>query len=260
MRLLAMTIVNKEAVMKTKYIILTLVIAMFMTLPTLCLAEIKGAQYEIAKKHASPGQKPVVIKDPDEGKAVGFLLYADLDGDGEQEIIIPYKERKDDDAAEEAVSPYKQVISIDIIEKGKKRKGFITQEVAYVYNPSPHVTVKGGKVFLMVFDGIEKKEGPDTLYAIQCRGLDDSKASKYQSVKMPWELILYPVSQKALTVTEFFTKTKESRGVYFIRPVPQKAPWPRIPVASIEELGKKIQERKGQIFWEYGPSTSWGKE
>lgn len=242
-----------------KKAILLTIIAVFCLIPLTVSAELKGAQYDIAKKNASGGERPVVIKDPDENKAVGYIIYADLNDDGEKDMVIAYKIRKDDKAAEEAVSPYKQVVSVDVIVAGKKHTGFITQELAYVYNPTPYVTVKKGKVFLMMFDGIDNKEGPDTLYTVQCRGFNDDKTSKYQTVKMPWELLLYDFSD-ALTFVEFESKTKESRGVYFIRPVPDNAAWPKIPVKKIEEFGEKVSERKAQIFWEYGPSTTWGKE
>jgi len=77
-----------------KKVILLSAFVLFMFLSVALNAGIKGAQSEIAKKYADKDQTPVVHFVPESGAALGFIMYADIDGEAGDEIIIPYTVKK----------------------------------------------------------------------------------------------------------------------------------------------------------------------
>ncbi len=222
----------------------------------------KGSQYEIAEKYADPGQAPLVIFDPEEGKAIGYIIYANLDGMPGDEIIIPYSRRVPEREMENKGSFYPQEISIDVISGKKKIRDFIKVPLDYVRTPKPYIAVKKmflnetPKVFLMVYDGFGKTRGPDRKYVLLYNGLHkaDKKREKkqFETARMPWRFILYRFNRTVPTVTEFHSKLKHSAGFFYIYTLEKGAGWPKIPVKKIKEFGEKVRKYQPHIYWEYG--------
>src|SRR6056297_1115428 len=186
----------------------------------------KGSQYEIAEKYADPGQAPLVMFEPEEGKALGYIIYANLDGKPGEEIIIPYSRRVPEREMENKAGFYPQEISVDIISGENKIRGFIKAPLDYVRTPKPYTAVRKmflnetPKVFLMVYDGFGKTKGPDRKYILLYNGLDsaDKKRDRkqFETARMPWNFILYRFNRKVPTVTEFHSKLKHSAGFFYI--------------------------------------------
>ncbi len=221
------------------------------------------SQIDIAKKYASEGRTPVMILNPEDGKNVGYLLYFDLDGDSREEIIIPYKIRKSEKEVENKASPYKQYISIDIVKGGEIIRDFIKVELAYTYTPKPYIIIKRipenelPKIFLMINDGVSKEKGPDCKFQLIFKSFDKEYIDirKFETVKMPWRFILYQFSGTP-TINEFYTLSKEGKGIFYIRTLRKKEKWPEIPMSKINEFLGNLKEYKKQFSWEYGPLSS----
>lgn len=240
-----------------------LLIAIMVIMPSAAWALIEGSQQQIAKKWADEGQAPCVMFNPENGAAEGYIKYADLDGDGANEIIIPYRTRIKQETRDEKASLYTQVLSIDIIRNNKKIKGFIEIELAYSRAPKPYITVakvfpgETPKIFLMVYDGVdkEKTDQADIRHTILWNGLDaaDQKREKqeFESAKMPWKFILKQFSKGTPVITEFYSKTKESTGEFYIRTIMKDAKWPQIPMKDIKAFEEEVRKYQEHIFWEY---------
>ncbi len=219
---------------------------------------IKGSQYELAKKYADKDQAPVVYFDPETGAALGFILYADLDGKEGEELIIPYRIRKGIREIEDKADPAPQILSVDIVQDGKKIRGFMEVDLAYVREPRPHLTVrkiKEGelpKLFLLVYDGFDK--GHDAKFSLLYNSFDkaDKEREKYfETIKMPWDFLLYQFLEKP-SVIEFHTKLRESFGRYYIRALDKNYEIPEIPQEKINEFNEKLAKYRKEIYWEYG--------
>lgn len=224
---------------------------------------IYGNQFNIARKYADEIRTPVMILDPEDGKKIGYILYYDLDEDGEKEIIIPYKIKKKEAEIENKASPYKQYLTIDIVKANEIIRDLIKVELAYTRTPFPYIFIKKipenelPKIFLMIYTGISKEKGPDCKYELIFKSFDkkDVDIRKFETVKMPWQFILYQFSETP-TINEFYTLSKEGKGIFYIRTLKKEDKWPEISMKKIDEFIKKLQEYKKQITWQYGPLTS----
>jgi hypothetical protein len=246
--------------MKTKSIVL---LSMILLIPAALLALIEGNQQQIAKKWADADQAPCVMFNPENGAAEGYIKYANLDSEGGDEIIIPYRIRIKQETREDKASAYTQTVSIDIVRNGKKIRGFIEMDVMYSRAPKPYIKVadvfsgESPKVFLMLYDGVEKGKvsQADRPLTILWNGLDaaDQKREKqeFESVKMPWKFILKQFSKGTPTITEFFSKTDESSGKFYIKTLMKDAKWPDIPVKEIKAFEEEVRKYQEHIFWEY---------
>ncbi|HRU38260.1 MAG TPA: hypothetical protein P5511_00175 [Candidatus Goldiibacteriota bacterium] len=247
-----------------KMILLTAFVAVVLGISTQSQAYTQGSQHAIAKKWADPDQAPVVMFDPDTGAALGYILYADLDGNEGDEIIIPYKTRIKVADRESKASAFMQVLSLDVIRNDKKIRGFIEIELAYAYTPRPYVTAERvfpnepAKLFLMVYDGIDKKDKvkqADKRLTILWNGMaqadKDREKQEFESVKMPWKFILRQFASGTPTVTEFYSKTDESWGKFYIRTLLKGEAWPPIPMKDIKAFEDEVKKYQDHIFWEY---------
>jgi len=240
-----------------------LLIAAILFAACVSMAFIEGNQQQIAMKWADPGEAPCVMFNPETGAAEGYIKYADLDGDGKEEIIIPYRIRISQDDREEKASGFTQTLSIDIVRNGKKIKGFIEIDLAYSRAPKPYIKVadvfagETPKVFLMVYDGIDKEkvDQADKRCTILWNGLDknDQKREKqeFESARMPWRFILKQFSPETPTLTEFYSKTEESSGKFYIKTMMKDAKWPPIPMKDIKAFEDEVKKYQENIFWEY---------
>jgi hypothetical protein len=227
------------------------------------MAFIEGSQHQIAKKWADPEEAPCVMFNPETGAAEGYIKYADLDGDGKEEIIVPYRMKISQETRENKASIYTQILSIDIVRNGKKIKGFIEIDLAYTRAPKPYITTakifpgETQKIFLMIYDGVDKEkvDQADKRCTILWNGLDakDQKREKqeFESAKMPWRFILKQFSPGTPTLTEFYSKTEESSGKFYIKTIMKDAKWPPIPMKEIKAFEEEVKKYQENIFWEY---------
>ena len=156
------------------------------------------------------------------------------------------------------------MLVIDVIQGDKKIKGLIKLDLGYVRKPKPHITVQKlfknelPKVVVMVYDGIDKKRGPDTMYTLAYNGFDKNdwkkREKKFETVKMPWEFIFKKFSPEP-TINEFVTDTKINSGIFYIRTLEKDSKWPKISMKKVNTFLKELSDYKKQIYWEYGPST-----
>jgi hypothetical protein len=224
---------------------------------------VQGSQYETAKKWADPDEAPCVMFDPETGAALGYIKYADLEGMGTEDIIIPYRVRIKEETREEKAGVYTQTLSVDVVRGDKKERGFIKIDLAYSRAPQPYITVGGifagetPKVFLMVYDGVDKEKisQADKRCTILWNGLDlnDQKRKKqeFESVKMPWRLILHEFNTVTPVITEFYSNTDESSGKFYIHTIEKEAKWPDIPMAKIKAFEEEVRKYQPGMFWEF---------
>ncbi len=241
---------------------MAILLVLLMMLPCAAFSFVKGSQHDTAKKWADPDQAPVVMFDPGTGAALGYILYADLDGIEGDEIIIPYRIRISDKTREDKALIYTQNLSIDIVRGDKKIRGFIEIALAYTRAPKPYVKASNlipgetPKVLLMIYDGIDKEKlsQADKRCTILWNGLDpaDQKREKqeFETVKMPWRLILHQFSGTP-TITEFYSKTETSSGKFYVRTLLKGAEWPKIPMKNIKAFEEEVRKYQPRIFWEF---------
>lgn len=246
-----------------KYKINIIIIFLFLFNPCFLFSYLQGSQFKIAKQYADPDQIPVVFFDPETGEALGYLMHAELDGQPGDEIIIAYRSRKSEEERENKALIYKQYFTIDVIQNGKKIRGFIEAGLTYIRTPQPYITVNKiahdelPKVFLMVFDGIEEKKvsPPDRRYLILYNGFDkndrERKNHQFFSVRMPWRFILFQFSSTP-TINLFETNTEESSGRFYIKTLDENAQWPKIPMSEIRDFEEKLKKYQPHIYWEFG--------
>lgn len=225
-------------------------------------AAIKGAQSEIAKKYADKDQTPVVHFVPESGAALGFIMYADIDGEAGNEIIIPYTVRKKDKDIEDRADVAPQLLMIDVVQNGKKIRGFIEVDLAYVRKPKVYIhaeKIAGSelpKVFVMVNDGFEK--GWDKTFVLAYNSFDSKDKNRqkvYDTVLMPWKFVLKQFGKEP-NIVEFSTKLKENHGKFYIRLLDKRAKWPKISKKQLEDFKAQLQEYRKELFWEYGYETA----
>jgi hypothetical protein len=221
----------------------------------------KGNQYNIAKKYADNDEAPVVMFEPDSGAAMGFVMYAHMDNDPEEVIIIPYRIRKSDVEVDTRASIAPQILSVDVVRKGKKIRGFLEIDLAYTRAPKPCLTVRKlaenefPKLFLLVDDGFEK--GWDKNYVLLFNSFDPKdrdRKKEFNTVKLAWDLILKQFGGPP-TINEFRTKLEENYGQFYVRLLDKDAKWPKITEEQVEQFKKELQKAKPDIYWEYGYKT-----
>lgn len=247
--------------MRYKKIIFFIIILFF--IPYIVFSYLHGSQFKVAQKYADPDQVPVVFFDPETGAALGYIMYAELDDQPGDEIIIAYRTKKSTEEKENKALIYKQYFTIDIIQNGKKIRGFIEASLAYTRTPKPYIIVNKiakdelPKVFLMIFDGIEDKKvsPPDRRYLILYNGFDKKdrirKKHQFLCAKMPWRFILYQFSEIP-TINLFETKIEESSGRFYIMTLDENEQWPKIPMSKIRDFEKELRKYQPHIYWECG--------
>jgi hypothetical protein len=241
---------------------IAIVLVLLAVLPCAVFSFIKSSQYDIAKKWADPDEAPVVMFDPETGAALGYIIYANLDGAEGGEIIIPYRTRMSQKEREDKASIYTQNLSVDIVRGDKKIRGFIEIALAYSRAPKPYITVsemfagENPKVFLMIYDGVDRKKvsQADIRCAILWNGMDSNDRARekqeFESTKMPWRFILHGFS-KTPVITEFYSKTEEGSGKFFIHTILKDAKWPDIPMKDIKAFEEDVRKYQPGIFWEF---------
>lgn len=240
-----------------------LLAAFFVFCAALCAASSASLnQSETAKKYASEGETPVVIFDPGSGKALGFLLFGNLDNEADEELVIPYTRRVRASDKENRALTHNQQLLVYIIKNGKKIGPIISADIEYIRRPRPYIKIErvfrneAPKVFLMVYDGLDKGRGPDSIHTIFWNGLssEDLKRERisFSTVLMPWDFLLYRFSDDTPTVTEFERSTREGHGKFYIHTLEKGAAWPQIPVRKIRAFEAEVRKYQEQIYWEYG--------
>ena len=241
--------------MKNRVIFLTLLIiipaAIFAALP-------KGTQLETAQKYADKDESPVVFFDPGSGDAKGYILYADLNDSGENALIIPYRIHKSDEEIENKADIYRQTLSVDVVTGGKKFRGMLEVDLAYSYSPIVYLTSlriinnELPKVFLMVSDGVKKKDKKLTLMYSSYDKKDKNREQKiFETDKMPWEMILYQFDSSTPTITEFDINYEQSYGKYYIRPLDGPDKTVRVSPESMKKFEEQVKKTRNDIFFEY---------
>ena len=245
-----------------KKVFLLPAVVLFMLLSVTLNAAIKGAQSEIAKKYADKDQTPVVHFVPESGAALGFIMYADIDGTPGDEIIIPYTVKKREKDIEDRADIAPQLLMIDVVKNGKKIRGFIEVDLAYVRKPKVYIYAgklagtELPKVFVMVNDGFEKGWDKNFVLAYNSfDSIDKDRQKVYDTVLMPWEFVLKQFGS-APNIVEFSTKLKENHGQFYIRLLDKGAKWPKISQKQLEDFKAQLQEYRKELFWEYGYETA----
>ncbi len=219
---------------------------------------IKGGQEETARKLADKDETPVVFFDPGTGDAKGYIMYADINGDGNQEKIIPYRIRKPIERIEATADIYPQILSVDVVTGDKKFKGFFEVELAYNHTPKVYLAskaIKEGelpKVFLMVSDGIKKKDLKLTLMYNSYDKADKKREQKvFETDKMPFELILYQFDKSEPTITEFDINYEQNYGKFYIRPLDGPEKTVRVSEGAMKKFEEELKKYRNDIFFEY---------
>jgi hypothetical protein len=223
---------------------------------------LKGSQFDTAKKYADKDEAPVVFFDPGSGDAKGYILYADLNGDGENEMVIPYRVRKPLAEIEDKADIYPQILSVDVVTGEKKFRGFFEVELAYNHTPKVYMTSKAlaenalPKVFLMVSDGIKKKESVmDQKMNLMYNSYDKADKKREQKVfetdKMPFEMILYQFDSSEPTITEFDINYEQSYGQFYIRPLDNPEKSVRVSEEAMKKFEDELKNTRNDIFFEY---------
>ncbi len=238
-------------------------VSVFIFCAALCTASSASLnQNETAKKYAAEGETPVVIFDPDNGKALGFLLFGNLDNEPDEELVIPYTKRVRETDKENKALTHNQQLLVYIIKKGEKIGPIISADIELIRRPRPYIKIEKvfkkepPKIFLMVYDGIDKGRGPDNIHTILWNGMapEDLKRehASFATVIMPWKFLLHRFSDDTPTITEFERNTRESHGKFYIRTLEKDAPWPKIPLRKIKAFEDDVRKYQEQIYWEYG--------
>jgi hypothetical protein len=218
---------------------------------------IKGNQYDSAIKYADKDEAPVVFFDPGTGGAGGYILYADVNNDGENEMIIPYRIHKTDKSVEDNADIYRQTLSVDVVVAGKKFRGIMEIDLTYAYTPKVYLTVKSvsktemPKIFMMINDGVKKK---DTKFTLMYNSYDKKDKDRQQKIfetdKMPWEAILYQFDSSAPTITEFDINYEQNYGKYYIRPLDGPDKIIKVSPESIKKFEEELKKIRNDIFFE----------
>ncbi len=234
-----------------------LAITAFLLPSLLFCTYIKGGQYDTAMKYADKDEAPVVFFDPGTGDAGGYVIYADLNNDGQNEIIIPYRIHKKESAIEDKADIYRQTLSIDVVQDGKKFRGLLEIDLAYVYTPKVYLNVKSlnagemPKVFVMVSDGVKKNDKKLTLMYNSYDKKDKGREQKiFETDKLPWDLILYQFDKSAPTITVFDINYEEAHGKYYIRPLDGPDKTVRVAPEAMTRFEAELKKARNDIFFE----------
>jgi hypothetical protein len=247
----------KGGLRSMKKTILTIIAAVVLFPSVLFCGYIKGGQFAMAQKYADKDEAPVVFFNPGNGDAGGYIIYADLNNDGVNEMIIPYRIHKSLEKVEDNADIYRQTLSIDVVQKGKKYRGILQIDLAYNYTPKVYLTVKSlkrnelPKIFVMVNDGVKKKDTKFTLMYNSYDKKDKGREQKiFETEKMPWELILYQFDRSAPTITEFDINYEQSHGKYYIRPLDGPDKTVRVSPEAMTKFEAELKKARNDIFFE----------
>ncbi len=214
------------------------------------------------KKFAQPGATPLMNYAPSGGTAQGYVLYADLDGNSfnGSEAIVAYRIRVSDAELETTAGINPQYVEVDVFQNGKKLGSILKIELTYAYTPKIFMTTAKlfknelPKVFIMVYDGVDKT--PDKLYTLMYNGLDPKdkkrKNIKYETVKMPWHMLLNPLNIETPMIMEYSTKLRQGLGYFYPRTVDLDKGTPTLTQTQTQIIKKMAKECKGQLEWENG--------
>ena len=218
---------------------------------------IKGSQFDTAKKWADKDEAPVVFFDPGTGSAGGYIVYADLNDDGVNEMIIPYRIHKSLKSIEDNADIYRQTLSIDVVQGDKKFRGLLEIDLTYNYTPKVYLTVKSliknelPKIFVMINDGVKKK---DTKFTLMYNSYDKKDKGRDQKIfetdKMAWELLLYQFDKAAPSIVEFDINYEQSYGKYYIRPLDGPDKTIRVSAEAMAKFEAELKKARNDIFFE----------
>jgi hypothetical protein len=218
---------------------------------------IKGSQFDIAKKFADKDEAPVVFFDPGTGDAGGYIVYADINNDGANEMIIPYRIHKNIGKAENNADIYLQTLSVDVVQGDKKYRGLLEIDLTYNYTPKVYLCVKSlsanelPKIFVMVNDGVKKK---DTKFTLMYNSYDKKDKERQQKIfetdKMPWELLLYQFDKASPAIVEFDINYEQNYGKYFIRPLDGSDRTIRVSPEAMTKFEAELKKTRNDIFFE----------
>ncbi|MCE5299860.1 MAG: hypothetical protein LLG37_03175 [Spirochaetia bacterium] len=235
-----------------------LVMLAFLIIPVFLHAGfIKGNQFDTAKKWADRDEIPVVFFDPGTGDAQGYVLFADIDGIEGKEIIIPYRVKIPEKKVEDTADIYRQTISVDVVKGDKKFRGFFEIGLTYVHTPKVYMTVRDvftnelPKVFLMVHDGVKKKDKKLTLMYNSYDKKDRGREVRvFETDKMPWELITWQFDRTKPTITEFDVNWEEAYGKFYIRALDNPREILRVPEEEMKRFEEALKATRNDIFFE----------
>lgn len=240
-----------------KKILLTIIAVIIFLPSTVFCGLIKGSQFDAAAKYADHDEAPVVFFDPGTGDAGGYVIYADINNDGVNEMIIPYRIHKDLAKIEDNADIYRQTLSIDVVLGGKKFRGLMEIDLTYNFTPKVYLTVKSlnpneqPKIFVMVKDGVKKK---DTKFTLMYNSYDKKDKGREQKIfetdKMPWEILLYQFDKTAPTITEFDINYEQNYGKYYVRPLDGPDKTVKVSAASLKQFEAELKKARNDIFFE----------
>lgn len=237
---------------------LTISIAVISLLPAFVFCGyIKGSQFDTAIKFADKDEAPVVFFDPGTGDAGGYIVYADINNDGVNEMIIPYRIHKNERKVEDNADIYLQTLSVDVVQGDKKYRGLLEIDLTYNHTPKVYLTVKSlsanemPKIFVMVNDGIKKK---DTKFTLMYNSYDKKDKRRQQKIfetdKMPWELLLYQFDKDSPTIVEFDINYEQNYGRYFLRPLDGPDRTIRVLPEAMAKFEAELKKTRNDIFFE----------
>jgi hypothetical protein len=246
--------------MKKNIIVLILIL-----LPCLIFSLGFETQFETAKKYADKDEMPVEFYDPGTSETQGYILYADIDGEQGDEMIIPYRVRHMPKGKKQSVSIYEQHIVVDIIRGEKKISNFINMELAYSRTPIVYLTTRElfngetPKVILMAYDGIENEKNKDKFLTLAYNGFDPKdlkrRNQKFTTIKMPWDLIFYQFDDMVPDIIEYHTLLRERKATFYIRKADKEMPDPFIGQKKMNVLKDMLKEYDKNIQWRWDSKT-----
>jgi len=238
-----------------------LIILPFMFLPCFIFSLGYETQFETAKVYADKDEIPVEYYDPGSTKIQGYVIYAGIDKDPGDEIIIPYRAKHVPDKKDSDVTIYEQELVVDVVKNGKKIRDFIKMPLAYSREPLVYLTVRNifdgetPKVVLMAFDGKHDDKKSDKLLTLVFNGFDtnDEKRSKQQftTVKMPWDFIFYQFDQMSPDIIEYYSDLKDSEGTFHVRKADKEMPDQFIGQIKMDILKDMLARRNKDIKWKW---------
>jgi len=238
----------------------TVITLLLLAVPVLSFCGmLKGSQYDAAMKYADSDEAPVIFFDPGTGDAKGYILYADINGDGVNEMIIPYRVRKSLKEIEDKADIYPQVLSVDVVSGEKKFRGLFEVDLAYDHTPKVYLTTRKlstgelPKVFVMVSDGVKKRDLKLVLMYNSYDKADKKREQKvFETDKMPFELILYQFDQTEPTITEFDINYEQNYGKFYIRPLDGPDKSVKVSDEAMEKFENELKKTRNDIFFESG--------
>ncbi len=230
-------------------------------LPCFILSLGYETQLETAKKYADKDEIPVEFYDPGTTETNGYILYANIDGEPGDELIIPYRVRHMPEGKKQAVSIYNQHLVVDVIKGGEKVSNFINIELDYSRTPIVYLTTwelfngETPKVVLMAYDGKESDKNKDKFLTLVYNGFDpkDLKRSKQQftTIKMPWDLIFYQFDDMVPDIIEYHTLLREGEATFYIKKADEEMPDPFISQEKMNFLKDQLKDYNKNVKWKW---------